>query len=103
MELKETVQMMDSVDYKERFKAEYLQLKRKLQQMMYLWYGVVKHLKIRMTGLSNMLKKYKEGTLTFKPSCSYDLLNAQFKSMQMYASYLEERAAIENIELGVDK
>lgn len=77
--------MMDSVDYKERFKAEYLQLK------------------IRMTGLSNMLKKYKEGTLTFKPSCSYDLLNAQFKSMQMYASYLEERAAIENIELGVDK
>ena len=81
MELKETVQMMGSSDYKERFRAEYLQLK------------------IRMTGLSNMLKKYKAGTLTFKPSCSYDLLNGQLKSMEMYAKYLEERAEIENIEL----
>ncbi|CUN37249.1 crAss001_48 related protein [Clostridium disporicum] len=83
MNLKETVPMMESVDYKDRFKAEYLQLK------------------IRMTGLSNMLKKYKAGTLTFKPSCSYDLLNGQLKSMEMYAKYLEERAEIENIELGV--
>ena len=74
MELKDTIEMMVSVDYKERFKAEYLQLK------------------IRMTGLSNMLKKYKAGTLTFKPSCSYDLLNGQLKSMEMYAKYLEERA-----------
>ena len=85
MNLKETVPMMESADYKERFKAEYLQLK------------------IRMKGLSNMLKKYKEGTLTFKPSCSYDLLNGQLKSMEMYAQYLEERAEIENIELGVSK
>ncbi len=83
MNLKETVPMMESVDYKDRFKAEYLQLK------------------IRMTGLSNMIKKYKAGTLTFKPSCSYDLLNGQLKSMEMYAKYLEERAEIENIELGV--
>ncbi|MGN9161218.1 crAss001_48 related protein [Clostridium sulfidigenes] len=81
MELKETIEMMQSDDYKERFKAEYLQLK------------------IRMNGLGNMLKKYKEGTLTFKPSCSYDLLNGQFKAMDTYASYLEERAEIENIEL----
>ena len=81
MELKDTIEMMVSVDYKERFKAEYLQLK------------------IRMTGLSNMLKKYKAGTLTFKPSCSYDLLNGQLKSMEMYAKYLEERAEIENIEM----
>ena len=81
MKLNQTTEMMNSADYKERFKAEYLQLK------------------IRMKGLSNMLKKYKEGTLTFKPSCSYDLLNGQLKSMEMYAQYLEERAEIENIEL----
>lgn len=81
MELKETIEMMVSVDYKERFKAEYLQLK------------------IRINGLRNMLKKYKVGALTFKPSCSYDLLNGQLKSMEMYAQYLEERAEIENIEL----
>jgi len=79
--LSETVEMMNSKDYKERFRAEYLQLK------------------IRMNGLSAMLKKYKEGTLTFKPFCSYDLLNAQFKAMDLYASFLEERAIVENIEL----
>lgn len=81
MKLKDTVKMMESEDYKERFKAEYYQLK------------------IRMEGLSNMLKKYKEGTLSFTPSCSYDLLNNQFKAMEIYASYLEERAEIEKIEL----
>lgn len=85
MELKDTIEMMVSADYKERFKAEYLQLK------------------IRINGLRNMLKKYKDGALTFTPSCSYDLLNGQLKSMEMYAQYLEERAEIENIELGGNK
>ena len=68
MELKDTVQMMESVDYKERFKAEYLQLKIRIN-------------------------------LTFKPSCSYDLLNGQLKAMELYATYLEERAEIEGIDL----
>ena len=81
MELKDTIELMNSNDYKERFKAEYLQLE------------------IRVNGLRNMLKKYKDGTLTFKPSCSYDLLNGQLKSMEMYAQYLEERAEIEGIDL----
>lgn len=81
MELKETVEMMESKEYKERFKAEYYQLK------------------IRMNGLSNMLKKYKEGTLTFEPSCSYELLHTQLVYMECYLNSLEERAAIEKIEL----
>ena len=81
MELKDTVQMMESVDYKERFKAEYLQLK------------------IRIDGLRNMLKKYKAGTLPFTPSCSYDLLNGQLKAMELYVTYLEERVEIEGIDL----
>ena len=81
MELKDTVEMMNSADYKERFKAEYLQLE------------------IRVNGLRNMLKKYKDGTLTFKPSCSYDLLNGQLKAMELYATYLDERADIEGINL----
>ena len=85
IELNETVQMMVSTDYKERFRAEYLQLK------------------IRITGLSNMLKKYKEGTLTFKPSCSYELLHTQLVYMECYLNTLEERAKIENIDLGVNK
>ena len=81
MQLKETVPMMESENYKERFKAEYLQLE------------------IRVNGLRNMLKKYKDGTLTFKPSCSYDLLNGQLKAMELYATYLDERAEIEGIDL----
>ena len=81
MELKDTVEMMESADYKERFKAEYLQLE------------------IRVNGLRNMLKKYKDGTLSFKPSCSYDLLNGQLKAMELYATYLDERAEIEGINL----
>ena len=81
MQLKDTIEMMSSEDYKERFKAEYLQLE------------------IRVNGLRNMLKKYKNGTLTFNPSCSYDLLNGQLKAMELYASYLEERAEIYGIEL----
>lgn len=81
MKLNETVEMMNSEDYKERFKAEYLQLK------------------IRIDGLATMLWKYKENMLTFTPKCSYDLLNGQLKAMEMYQSYLEERAEIEEIEL----
>lgn len=81
MELKDTAELMESADFKDRFKAEYYQLN------------------IRMTGLSKMLESYKNGTLKFTPKCSYDLLNAQFKAMDMYASYLEERAKIEGIEL----
>lgn len=85
MELQETSNMMCSADYKERFKAEYLQLK------------------IRINGLSNMLKKYEEGTLPFKPSCSINLLKRQLRAMKMYAQSLEERAAIEKIELRGNK
>lgn len=79
--LKDTKEMMESTDYKERFRAEYFQLV------------------IRMKGLANMLGKYNEGTLNFKPSCSYDLLNGQLKAMKLYKDYLEERAEIEDIYL----
>jgi hypothetical protein len=83
MKLNETIEMMNSADYKERFRAEYLQLQ------------------IRIEGLGAMLVKYAEGTLNFKPSCSYDLLNGQLKAMGLYASYLEERANIEDINLSI--
>lgn len=81
MKLIDTIEMMNSADYKERFKAEYLQLK------------------IRMNGLSAMLDKYKAGTLDFKPSCSYELLDGQHRAMKWYADYLEARAYIEHIDL----
>lgn len=79
MKLIETVEMMNSEDFKERFKAEYYQLQ------------------IRFDGLHSMLVKYKEGALPFVPKCSYDLLKAQLMTMDMYLEFLEDRAKIEDI------
>ena len=81
MKLNETVEMMNSEDYKERFRAEYFQLK------------------IRYNSLYSMLMRMKADMLDFTPKCSYDLLNAQLKAMKLYAEYLIERAEIEGIEL----
>ena len=81
MKLQDTIELMNSSNFKDRFKAEYYQLK------------------IRHEGLVRMLKKYKEGTLEFKPNCSYDLLRTQLFYMEGYMSVLEEGAEIENIEL----
>lgn len=81
MGLERLVELMKSEDYKDRFRAEYYQLEDRIDK------------------LANMLEKYKAGTLNFTPSCSYDLLNGQLKSMLLYLEYLVERAEIEGIEL----
>lgn len=81
MELKDTIKLMESSEYKDRFKAEYFQLK------------------IRIDKLTEMVDKYEKGTLTFTPSCSLTLLNNQLESMIVYALYLTRRAEIEEIDL----
>lgn len=81
MELKDTVEMMLSEDYKERFKAEYYQLK------------------IRCDNLRSMLAKYASGTLDFEPACSYVRLADQSYIMHKYLHILKTRADIEGIEL----
>ena len=81
MELRDTVPMMESADYKERFRAEYYQLG------------------IRISKLSSMLSSWAAGELSFQPTCSYDLLEAQLNSMKVYLHFLIERAKIEGIEL----
>lgn len=81
MELVETINLMNSEDYKERFKAEYYQTK------------------IRYDKLHRMLIKYQANTLTFKPTCSYELLKEQAMYMGNYLRTLEVRAEIEGIEL----
>lgn len=81
MELKNTVEMMNSADYKERFKAEFFQLKTRKEK------------------LEAMLEKYKAGTLTFTPNCSYEILHEQVIYMGQYQRVLEERAKIENVDL----
>ena len=81
MELKDTISMMASADYKERFRAEYYQLE------------------IRISKLANMLSAWAVGELGFQPSCPYDLLEAQLNAMKTYAFLLQKRAEIEGIKL----
>ena len=81
MELKDTIELMNSADYKERFKAEYLQAK------------------IRYDKLDAMTVKYEAGTLNFTPSCSLELLKEQKKHMGNYIRTLKIRAEIEKIDL----
>ena len=79
--LVETVIPMKSSDFKERFKAEYAQLK------------------IRTDGLTTMVTKLKNDELPFKPKCSLELLTEQLVTMRKYLELLEERARIEDIIL----
>lgn len=81
MKLSETTELMNSNDYKERFKAEYLQLK------------------IRTIGLKNMLEKWDNGSLEFNPTCPREIYDIQIKAMTDYLKVLEERAVIENVDL----
>jgi hypothetical protein len=81
MILNDTVTMMNSDDYKERFKAEYYQVK------------------IRYNKLAEMLNKYEDGMLDFKPTCPISLLYGQLSDMRHYITTLESRAIIEEINL----
>ena len=81
MKLNETVEMMNSADYVERFKAEYLQLV------------------IRYKGLKAMLDKWDNGTLEFVPTCPRSTYNIQIKAMTDYIAILEAMAVMEGVEL----
>lgn len=83
MELKDTVEMMNSSDYKERFRAEY-------QQVV-----------IRYQKLKSMLEKWDAGSekLDFEPTCPRSTYNMQIKAMTDYIAALEARAVMENVEL----
>lgn len=77
----DTAEMMTSPDYKERFKAEYIQLT------------------IRISKLAKMLADWVDGELDFTPTCPFELLRAQLSAMQVYRYTLIERAKLEGIEL----
>ena len=79
--LKDTVPMMISDDYKERFVAEYTQLK------------------IRYKKLYAVLEKYAVDKLDFKPTCPIEILYEQLDHMEAYLGVLETRAKYEDIVL----
>lgn len=81
MELRDTVEMMNNADYKERFKAEYYQTA------------------IRYGKLKTMVDKHNNGTLEFKPTCPMSIYDIQLRAMRDYLTILEARAVIEGVEL----
>ena len=79
--LRDTIEMMNSENYKERFKAEY-------------WQNVIRYRKLK-----NMLERWDKNSLDFKPTCPRSTYNMQIKAMTDYIAVLEARAVMEGIEL----
>lgn len=79
--LEDTIEMMKSSDYNERFKAEYWQLK------------------IRYDRLFHMVEALINNRLPFQPTCSKEILEKQLEAMYSYLTILAERAKIENVDL----
>lgn len=81
MELNDTINLMNSSDYKKRFQAEYYQTKTRYEK------------------LCKMLVKNEAKTLGFTPTCPIEVLEDQKYNMEQYLKSLQIRAEIENIEL----
>lgn len=81
MTLKETSKMMESEDYKERFKGEYAQTK------------------IRFTKLDTAIRQLDAGTIDYDPASGYDLMVAQAQAMANYMKVLKTIAMVEGIDL----
>lgn len=81
--LKNTVDIMCSTDYKERFIAEY------------------KQLEIRILWLERMLDNWDHNELNFKPTCPRSTYDLQLRAMKDYYAVLQMRAVMENIPIEV--
>ena len=79
--LTETIELMTSDDYKDRFKAEFYQLEYRVRK------------------LNDMLKSWENGTLNFTPTCTKKALKRQLAAMQLYLMTLQQRAKTEEIDL----
>ncbi len=83
LELKDTVDLMVSEKYEERFIAEYTQTK------------------IRYNKLHKMIVKYEAKTLDFEPKTPLLTLKNQASFMGQYLQQLEIRAELEGIVLPI--
>lgn len=77
-DLKDTVDMMLSKDYKDRFRAEYHQVR------------------IRRDKLKEMIDKWDNDRLDFIPTCPRSIYDLQLRAMNDYIAILETRGVIEN-------
>lgn len=81
-DLIETCRLMGSVDYKDRFIAEYIQVS------------------IRYGRLQNMVEEWDKGELPYTPICPRSTYDLQLRVMADYIAVLEARAVMEGIDLG---
>lgn len=84
-ELNETIDLMASEDYKDRFAAEYYQLE-------------TRYLKLKA-----MTEKWDNGVLNFVPTCPRIIYDRQLSCMLLYLFILRERAELEQVNLDVDE
>ena len=82
--LKDTVDIMCSTDYKERFIAEY------------------KQLEIRILWLERMLDNWDHNELNFKPTCPRSTYDLQLRAMKDYYAVLQMISVMDNIPIDVE-
>jgi hypothetical protein len=82
--LEETVALMNSADYKERFAGEYYQLE-------------TRYLKLKA-----MTEKWDKGELNFTPTCPRAIYDRQLSCMALCLEILLERAELEQVKLDID-
>lgn len=90
MNLKDTVDLMVSPDYKERFKAEYYQTKERYEKLKAFNTKIEAAERTQFAGRPADMPKH---------DCPSDLLREQQSAMGQYLHTLEVRAVIEGIEL----
>ena len=81
MELKDTVELMTSADWKDRFVAEYLQVK------------------IRYEKLHKLITKREVGKCDFETPIPLESWKTQAQHMGLYLFELEKQAVLHGIEL----
>ena len=94
MELKDTIEMMNSTDYKERFIAEYQQTKIRYEKLKAFNNKIEAAHRTQYTEHLDCKKVVMPNC-----SCPSDLLNQQQHIMGEYLHILEVRAVIEGINL----
>ena len=82
--LKDTVALMESDNYQERFIAEYWQTKIRYE---------------RLKKYNNAIEAHKDTEAEPPHTCPLEVLRAQEKAMARYLGILEKRVAIEQIPI----
>ena len=95
LSLNDTIKLMNSDDYRDRFKAEYLQAKLRYNRLKKFNTKIEAAHRTTCAPFGSVAKKAEEP----KRDCPADLLREQQSIMGEYLHILEVRAVIEGIDL----